>query len=420
MKLRNNILIMIFALLPLGFLRAEELSLTLDEALSLALRNNAAVLLKQEDVQKAKALIAESRAALMPALTAKASLADTRGLYGKDINQASSQLSVKQYLYKGGAIGNTIKQNEFFLAATEAGLDAAKQEIALNVKRAFYTLLLAEKFAAFNKSILENTRAHQAAVKERYAFGEASESEVLSMEQSLRSVQEAYDSSLNDLDSGRAVLNNVLFVQDNVAITLRGEFSYEPRVLAYDEAFLKAMRMRPQIRQYEAQEKQAEKAVEVAKADSRPSVYASWDYYSSTRASVSAARNNNDYNILGVTVSWPVFDGWATRAKVQGALADLKQSRLKKEKIIKDIALEVKSTYLELKNALMFLQLMRAQVAVYQDTLATVQDKSKAGIASMLDLNDASLSYQVSLFNQEQSIYDYIIAQARYDTAIGG
>jgi outer membrane protein len=420
MKLRNCIIFVFFIIAPLGFLHADELSLTLDEALAFALRNNAGVLLKQEDVQKAKASIAESRAALMPALTAKASLADTRGLYGKDVNQASSQLSVKQYLYKGGAIGNTIKQNEFFLAATEAGLDAAKQEIALNVKRAFYTLLLAEKFAALNKSILENTRAHQAAVKERYAFGEASESEVLSMEQALGRVQDAYDSSLNELDSGRAVLNNVLFVQDDVVITLKGELSCEPEAVAYDEAFLKAMRMRPQIRQYEAQEKQSEKALEVAKADSRPSVYASWDYYSATRATASAAKNNNDYNILGVTISWPVFDGWATKAKVQRALADLKQSRLSKEKVIKDIRLEVKNAYLGLKNSLSFMQLMQSQVAVYQDTLLTVQDKSKAGIASTLDLNDASLGYQISLFNQEQSMYDYIIAKAQFDLAVGG
>ncbi|MFA6216647.1 MAG: TolC family protein [Candidatus Omnitrophota bacterium] len=420
MKLRSIIMIMVFAILPLGFGYAEELSLTIDEALALALRNNASVLLKQEDVQKAKASIAEARSALLPALTAKASLSDTRGLYGKDISQASSQLSVKQYLYKGGAISNTIKQNEFFLAATEAGLDAAKQEIALNVKKAFYTLLFAGKFAALNKSILENTRAHYAMVKERYAFGQASESEVLTMEQSLRSVQEAYDSSLNELDSGRAVLNNVLFVQDDVVITLRGELGCEPEAIAYDEAFLKAMRMRPEIKQYEALEKESEKAIEVAKADSRPSVYASWDYYSATRATASAAKNNNDYNILGVTVSWPVFDGWAAKAKVQRALVDLKQSRLSKEKVIKDIRLEVKNAYLGLKNSLSFMQLMQSQVVVYQDTLLTIQDKSKAGIASTLDLNDASLGYQISLFNQEQSMYDYIIAKARFDLAVGG
>jgi hypothetical protein len=40
-------------------------------------------------------------------------------------------------------------------------------------------------------------------------------------------------------------------------------------------------------------------------------------------------------------------------------------------------------------------------------------------MVSSLDLNDASLSYEVSLFNQKQAIYDYIVAKSTFDKATG-
>ncbi len=61
-----------------------------------------------------------------------------------------------------------------------------------------------------------------------------------------------------------------------------------------------------------------------------------------------------------------------------------------------------------------------AEIAAYKDTLSVAQDKYNAGIASGLDLDDVSLGYQVSLFNQKQAIYDYILAQAGFDKATGG
>jgi UDP-N-acetylenolpyruvoylglucosamine reductase len=46
-----------------------------------------------------------------------------------------------------------------------------------------------------------------------------------------------------------------------------------------------------------------------------------------------------------------------------------------------------------------------------------IEEKHKVGFASSLDLNDASLGYRVSLFNQKQAIYDYLIAKASFDKA---
>lgn len=394
--------------------------MTLDEAVSIALRDNRDVLLKAEEVKKAKAKIAEAEASLFPTLNFTGSWTDNRGLYAKDLSQSTTQTTLKQYLYKGGEIINTIKQKEDNFEVTKSLLDKTKLEVVLNVKKAFHTLLLANELANLNKGILENTQEHLKAIQARFEFGQASESDVLKIKESQAAVEEAYESSINQMESSLALLRNLLYLDEAVKIKPAGEFNYEPKELAYDEAFLKAMKTRPEIRQYEAQEKVDKRAIEIAKADNRPSIYASWDYYSRSHTSATTTRGWNDYNVIGLTFSWPIFDGWATKAKVEQAIVDLKETQLTKEKTTKDIALELRSAYLDLKNALAEIKTMQAQVNLYKDTLSVTEEKYKAGIVSSLDLNDVSLGYAVSRFNQKEAIYDYVLAKAKFDKATGG
>jgi outer membrane protein TolC len=421
MKRKFIFIIIIILVLPFILLAEEEqMDLALDEAIALALRDSRDILLKAEDVKKAKSKIAEAYAGLFPALSFTGNWSNTRGFYSKDISSTTTQATLKQYLYKGGRTINTIEYNEYKLAVAQAILDKTKLEAILNVKKAFYTLLLAKEFANLNKAILENSKRHIDFIQERYKEGQASESEVLGIKTSLSNVEEAYESSLNQIDASLSLLNNLLYLDKEVKIKPIGEFNYQAQELAYDEGFLKAMQNRPEIRQYEAQVKADKEATEIAKADSRPSIYASWDYYSRSHVSATAGRNWNDYNVLGLTFSWPIFDGWATKAKVEQAIIDLKETQLLKEKTVKDIALELKNAYLDLKNALAKIKAMQDEIEVYKDALSVIEKKYKAGIASSLDLDDVSLGYAVSLFNQKLADYDYILAKARFDKATGG
>jgi outer membrane protein len=386
---------------------------------ALALRDNRTILLKTEDIKKAKEKIAEASASLFPSLTLTGGWTDTRGLYAKDLGQTTTQATLKQYLYRGGKTIATLNQNRDKLEVSQALLDTAKLGTIVSVKNALYTLLLAREFSGVNKGIVANTQAHLTATEARYKNGQASESDILKFKDYLGSVEQAHEASLNQVETAQAVIRNLLYLDEEVTVIPDVSLVYEPRQVAYEEGFLKAMKARPEIRQYEAQEKVDAKSIEVLKADNRPSVYASWDYYSRSHLSVTTSRNWNDYNVIGVTFSWPVFDGWATKAKIEQALIDVKETRLAKEKTIKDIALELKNAYVALKNSIAAVKAQETQLASYKDVLSATEDKYKAGIASVLDVHDASLSYEISLFNQKQALYDYVVAKSNFDKATG-
>lgn len=417
---RQILFIIIFILVFPFILKAEEVSLTLDEAISIALRDNRDILLKTEDLKKAKLKIAEAEAELFPTLSFTGSWTETQGYYARGLSQTTTQTTLKQYLYRAGKTINTIGQKQDDFEVTKSLLDKTKLDVVLNVKKAFYIFLLANEFVDLNKAILENTDEHLKVIEARYKNGQATESDILKIKESQATVQAAYEASLNQAESAQSLLKNLLYLDEAAEIKPLGEFSYQLREFAYDEAFLKAMKRRPEIRQYEAKLKVDQKAIEIAKTDNRPSIYASWDYYSRSHTAATASKNWNDYNIIGLTFSWPIFDGWATKAKVEQAIVDLKETQLLKEKTIKDIALELKDAYLDLKNAIARIKSTQSQVNLYKDTLLVAEEKYKAGIASSLDLNDATLGHAVSLFNQKEAIYDYVLAKARFDKATGG
>lgn len=418
---RQIYLSILFVFLGCSLVKAEVVSLSLDEAMAMALSENRDILLKTEDVAKAKLKIAEAKGALLPSVTFTGTWSDTLGYYAKAASSITTQTSVKQYLYKGGKTINTIKYNEHNREASAALLDKTMIETVLGVKKAYYTLILATHYANLNRKILKNAEEHFYVIQERYKNGQASESDVLTLKASLNSLKQAYEASLNQVESAQEILKNLLFLADDVRVQTTDQLSYEDVELLYEEVLLEALKKRPEIRQYEAQSKAAENSIEMVRVDHRPSIYASWDYYSrnTSGSTVAPARGWQDYNVLGVTFSWPIFDGWVTRAKVEQAIVDLKEAQLMKEKLYGDIRVELKNAYLSFKDAISKLKASEADIEVYKNNLTEVKAKHQKGITSALDLEDARLKYDVSLFNRTQAIYDFRLAQSQFDKARG-
>ncbi|MFA4991980.1 MAG: TolC family protein [Candidatus Omnitrophota bacterium] len=418
MKRIISFLIMsIFMLIPAA--QGEDIYLAVDEAVAIALRDNSDILLKAEDVKKQRSNIDEAKASLYPALDFTTNWMRSRSYYEKDFSYNTYQFGLKQTLYSGGEIGNNIKYNEYTLEADKAILDKTKLDTASGVKKAFYTLLFARRYAGLNKAMLNNAVEHLDSTRFRYKNGHASESDMLAIRSSLDSVREGYESSLNDIAATEALLNNYLRLDKDVKVIPRGEFIYKKEDAAYDAMLERALKDRPEMRQYANQELAAERSVDIAAADNKPTVSASWDYYSRSHGALGTAKNRSDYNMIGITVSWPVFDGWLTKSKIEQANIDLKTVRITRDRAARDITLELKNAYLSWKDAIMKINAARSAMEVYRDNLVSLKKKFKDGIVSSLDVQDGILKYSISRFNNTQAVYDYLMAKNDLDKAMG-
>ncbi len=416
-------IIIITLLLSTTLVSAEEVTLTLDEAVAVALRDNPDVLISAQGVEKAKAQVREAWSEVLPSINFSASRLTTQNLRPKPYNTTQIYAGMQQILFSSGRIVNTIKYREFGQQVQEALLDKTKLDKVLEVKKAFCTLILARDLSRINKDIVDNMQEHLEFLQHRYQNGQASESDTLDVQASLSSVKKDYEISVNQAQSSESLLKKLLNMEESVTIKTDGEFTYEEMEVIYDKAILEAMSKRPEIRQYEAQIKASKKAVNVARSGGLPSIYASWDQYSGDKflTETGAATGKwKNYNVYGFVFSWPVFDGFATKAKIEQAMVDLKEAELSRQKTARDIAFEVKSSYLSLKDAIAKIDSSQSDIILYKNNLATVKDKFNDGIASSLDLSDANLRYQLALFNKEQALYDYIIAKSAFEKATGG
>ena len=401
---------------------AEEITLTFSEAVAIGLRDNRDILFKGQDVDKAKLKISEAQAGIFPTLTYTGGWLYTVGLYDQDQGQDTSQISLRQYLYQGGKVVNSLKYSGYKLEVAQSLLDKTKLEKIFDFSLAYYTLALTNSFVQLNKAILKNSREHLDYIKALYKNGQASESDILQAEASLSSVEQADEGSRTQQEAGKALLNNLLALAKDVEVVPSTEYKYTPKDIAFDQGFLKAMQARPEIKQFDSQLKADKSAIEVARAGGRPEIYFSWDYYSRIHGVTTTVntQNWNDYKTFGIVLSWPIFDGWKTKALVEEAIVDLKQTQLGKAKLFGDIALEVKNAYLALKDSIEKIKTSQADISLYKNNLSTAIDRYAGGLVSALDNSDAQLKYEVAVFNQQQAVYDYAIAKFNFDKATGG
>ncbi|MCM8783715.1 MAG: TolC family protein [Candidatus Omnitrophica bacterium] len=398
----------------------EPIKLTLEEAITIALRDNREILIKEEDLKKAKEKLREARAGIFPKISLGSSISETLDYYDKNTTNFSNQLSLKQSLYTGGKTLGNIKETKYRIEMNQASLNKTILETVYTVKKAFFTLLLAGEYAKLNELILANTKNHFKVVSERYNNGQASESELIKLQQAMASVEHIFLTSLNQIEGAKMNLRNLLNLEKSIDIEPEGKFIYEPKEIAFDEVYIKALKERPELSFYEAQEKIDKLQKETARAEILPSVYASWDYYiNRSNAPQAISKDWESHQTIGIVLTWPIFDGFATQAKISQAEIDLKETQLLKEKTIMDIASELKDAYLELNNALTKLKAKDTEIKFYEDNLRIINDKYKMGIASSLDLEDAKLGFEISNFNLKEAIYDYLLAKARMERAIG-
>jgi outer membrane protein TolC len=109
----------------------------------------------------------------------------------------------------------------------------------------------------------------------------------------------------------------------------------------------------------------------------------------------------------GLSLSLPLFSGGSTSSKVRQARlqADIAETNL--SELERKMKIAVKKAWLGLKEASMRLESQTTSVETARKALDATEVRFKNGLASQLELNDASLA-----LNKSQTLY----TQAQHDT----
>ncbi len=122
----------------------------------------------------------------------------------------------------------------------------------------------------------------------------------------------------------------------------------------------------------------------------------------------------SDYSAIGLGVNVPIFNGFATKAKVQ-------QNQIEIDKLevdLKDKKLELDQAYQnaksQIENNLSALDNQKANVELAENVLKDTQSNYQYGLATLTDLLDAENSLVEAKNNYTTAILDYKVAEVQY------
>ncbi len=440
----NKILAFSILLLPatVGSLQCNEAyqaadirTLTLKDSINTAITNNRSIQMQEDQVYYARAGITYAKSAFLPQLDASAGYTrndsvpstgqaqpgarkDPGVFYGYKNNNLIA-ISAKENIYSGGADTATLEQSKLGLKVQEETLRAAKLDVEFETRRLFYGLLLANETLRIAQDLVDQAQAHYKHTCAMFDQGTTSKFDVLQSKVQVSKLMPQLIGAENAIDLIMADFKKLLAIKMSEPIAVEGKLDY--RLIDIDEeAFLsEAYSRNPQMILKLLGIDINKWAIEYAKAGWLPQINATANYTFQSDDAANMINPKHSLWNLGVQASIAVFDGFATKAKVDQARAQYNQSRLAKEDLSDQIALDIKQACLNLVESKTIIDSQKESIGEATETLRLANVRFDNGVGINLDVIDAQTSLAQVEQNLAQGVYGYLMAAAQLNRVMG-
>ncbi len=286
-------------------------TLSLDEAISLALEHNPQLAAVEEDISSARQTVLQAVAVAHAHLDVT-----TMRMTPVDLPEFSFQspdstwqtdFSLSQLLYAGGAVGKGIDAAKRHVASAQSIYERTRQQIAFKVRQAYYRVLTAEEQVQVSEEVVNSAKEHLRVARLRYDAGVAPEFDVLAAEAYVARVEQALIAAKTELSISREALNTVLGVRLSDDTRLVAPPTAEIPEVDPDTLEAEALAQRPDIAAARALVTVNEARVGVERAARKPTITAGMSYSLRPKTTIPG-------DLFGIPGSWsprtPAISCW--------------------------------------------------------------------------------------------------------------
>jgi outer membrane protein len=399
--------------------------LGLDEAVRTALQNHPQIRQAQANRDVAEARSEQVRAPLLPQLRGDLSLDwATRNSRTSPFpntwspaRSASADAVLSQVLFDAAQF-----QRYRSTLATTASFDATERatelQIAAGVRAAFFAARAAKDLVGVAGETLANQEAHLKQVQAFVQVGTRPEIDLASARAARATAQVALIQAENGYDTARAQLSqamgvirpNDFEVGDDVLPAIPGEDQ------PLEPLFQEAVGSRPELASFRDATRAQELARSAAKAGYLPTVGA--------QAQISSVGSPTVFDSVqnwsaGVTLTWFLFQGGATRGAVREAEATLNVVSAQEEAFRQQIRLDVEQARLAVRAAQATLASSTEAETAAREQLRLAEGRYRAGAGSIIELGDAQVAEANAAAQRVQSQYNVASSRAALLRALG-
>lgn len=443
MKSISKLCLMMFVLYS-GLIFAQEkispMVLSLNDAINIALEKNWDIKLSEKDIFKAEEQISEAYANAFPRI-------DFNGRYVRNVklpvlfippntpfnpsdqtqtfalgadNAYDATISLSQVLYSQ-KVNTAIQVANEYSNLSKEGNRATKNDVVLNVKKAFYNVLLMKELVKVSKQGTDVARANYDNVAALYKQGVASEYDFLRAEVLLANSQPLLIQTENSLELAKNYLKNLLALDIKTPVEVKGEFEFSELPSTTIETSSEiALDVHPLIKQLEIQESLLDKNITIQKADYYPTLAAFGQYSFQSQDNTFKFK---DYLwaksfMVGLNLSYTLFDGFSRGARIEQAIIDKDKVGLNLRKLEEGLKIKIMQTRMTMNEAKKRISAQEKSLEQADKAMKIAQTRYKSGVGTQLEIIDTQAAVTIARTNYAQAIYDYLVAKAEWENAV--
>ncbi len=435
------------AWLPLGAASAQQeaqpSSLTLQQAVTIALEKNPLRKAAAADAKAASAGVREARSFLMPHLSFSETA--TRGndpvyVFGSELRQQrfttadfalnklnaplpfgnfSTRFGGTWNLFDSFATWHGVKLAKQMNEATGHQLERTDQEIVFRVISSYYDVLLAAKELDVVEQSTKTAQSIAERSQARFDSGLTVESDLLTAKVHMAARQQEVIPARNTLEVARAQLNTAMGVPLDSPFQLTGALAERtlPAAPVLEEVEKQALANRPDLKRIASEEAAQRQSVSVAKSSFGPRVnaFAGWELDNPTFV---AGGGGNNW-LGGIEAQFDIFQGGAKRAELSRQRALEEKVVAMKQAASDAVRLEVRRAYYETDANRQQIEVARAAIAQAQESLRINQDRYDSGLTTITDLLGAEDAARRSQTDYWEAVYHFQTSYANLELASG-
>ncbi len=416
---------------------AGALRLTLDEAIARGLETSHRLAEAVARGEAADASAGQRHAALLPQVAAQASYTRTnhvetfgvplpnnvqRVIYPDIPDNYRSRLDVQWPIYTGGRLDALERAARIEATASGDDVRTARQDLALEIARAYWTLVSASASVAVVEESVRRVNAHLQDVRNQLASGLVPPNEVLNIEAQESRQRMLAIQAHGSRDVAEADLARFVGAAPGTAIEPAAALDPPPpETLAPDALVEAAKRQRPERAALVKRATAAAERRRAAAAELKPAIAigGGFDYARpNPRIFPHEERWRASWD-ASVNANWPLFDGGRARSEVAEAAALIRATEARLADLDAALAVEIRQRLTELESSRAAIEAAADAVRSATEARRVIGERFRAGVATSTDVLDAQVVVLQAELDRTQAIAGARLARAGLDRALG-
>lgn len=299
---------------------------------------------------------------------------------------------------------------------------ASRIDLVNQVKKSFYSLLLAQDSYDVFKKTYETDSINLENIRNRFNQGVVAEYDVITADVRLKSLIPNILQSENMMKIAELQLKMLMGIDSDVPLKVMGSLdryrnSMFDAIIPADTSLVN----NSDIKQFDLQAEQAENAYELQKLQFAPTLVSSfnWSYTSQNNDFRFKDYRWDPYSMLGVTLQIPLFNGGQRYHSLKQAEIQLHQLGEQRKDVERGLKLSIRNNY-ELINKNIE-QVVAAESSVVQARKGheIAMKRYETGLGTIVDVNAAALAVINAELQYRNAIYDYLAAKADLEKVLG-